>query len=319
MGLRFPQPNVIAIVRATGRRPGNQLTALHHSRRKTLRNKMELTIFQGRVGDHNDLAMSGAASIGAMLSEQLGLVVDTIGKPEPALNADWNVELDAAMPALLTMASKYATIFERGLFPLTAASRCAVSLATLPVVARHRPDACVVWFDAHADFNTPENTTTGYLGGLALSGAVGLWDSGLGGDLKISNVVLVGARDIDPPEQALIDAGTVRLVAPGADLVGRLRVAIGARPVYVHLDCDVLNPGIVPTDYRHGGGLSLVDLRAACAVIAECEVVGVEIAEFQNAWEEGAEPVSPAYLLDALKPLIDIEPAYARGNLGTEP
>ncbi|WP_275477567.1 arginase family protein [Aureimonas ureilytica] len=42
-------------------------------------------------------------------------------------------------------------------------SRCAVSIATLPVVAKHHPDACVVWFDTHADLNTPESTTSGYL------------------------------------------------------------------------------------------------------------------------------------------------------------
>ncbi|NMM37949.1 MAG: arginase family protein [Glaciimonas sp.] len=249
--------------------------------------------------------MSGAASIGAMLSKRLGLIPNTIGKPEPALNSNWKVELDAAMPALRAMAERYETILEQGCALLTASSRCAASLSTLPVVARHRPDACVVWFDAHADFNTPENTITGYLGGLALAGTVGLWDSGLGGDLNISNVVLVGARDIDPPEQALIDAGTVRLVPPGADFVDRLREVVAGRPVYVHLDCDVLNPGIVPTDYQHEGGLSLADLHTACIVIAESELVGVEIAEFQNAWEDGGEPVSPAHLLDALQPLFD--------------
>ncbi|WP_444847916.1 arginase family protein [Duganella caerulea] len=54
---------------------------------------------------------------------------------------------------------------------MTASSRCAASLATLPVVARHRPDACVVWFDAHADLNTPSTTDSGYLGGM-VAGAV---------------------------------------------------------------------------------------------------------------------------------------------------
>jgi arginase family enzyme len=51
---------------------------------------------------------------------------------------------------------------------------------TLPVMARYHPDALVVWFDAHGDLNTPESTTTDYLGGLALSGPVGMWESGLG-------------------------------------------------------------------------------------------------------------------------------------------
>ena len=66
----------------------------------------------------------------------------------------------------------------------------------------------------------------------------------------------------------------------------------------------MLNPGIVPTDYQHENGLSLDDLRAACAVLAGSEVVGLEIAEFQNVWEEGGDPVSPEPLIEALEPLL---------------
>lgn len=41
-----------------------------------------------------------------------------------------------------------------GVVPVTALTRCAVALATLPLIASHHPDAVVVWFDAHADINT---------------------------------------------------------------------------------------------------------------------------------------------------------------------
>jgi arginase family enzyme len=239
-----------------------------------------------------------------MLSERLGLKPTVIGTPEPALNTDWKPELEAAMPTLKTMAAHYDALLGQGFVPLTALSRCAAALATLPVVAKHRPDAKVVWFDSHADLNTPETTSTGYLGGLALAGAAGLWDSGLGGYLDPAKIFLVGVRDIDPAEQALIDAGVVRLIPPHPDLASELNEAIAGSPVYVHLDCDVLNPGIVPTDYQHEDGLTLADLHAAAEAIAESEVVGVEIAELQNAWEHGGEPVSPAVLLDALRPLI---------------
>jgi len=263
-----------------------------------------LTVFQGRAGDHNNLAIPAAAALGTMLSQRLGVTATVIGKPEPALNSDWKPELEAAMPALKAMAAHYEIILGQGLTPLTALSRCAVALATLPVVAKHRPDAKVVWFDSHADLNTPETTPTGYLGGMSLAGAAGLWDSGLGGYLDPANIILVGARDIDPAEQALIDAGVVRLIPPLPGLVSELRKAISGSPVYVHLDCDVLNPGIAPTDYRHEGGLTLADLHGAAEVIAESDVVGLQVAELQHAWEDNGEPVSPAILLDALQPLI---------------
>ena len=264
-----------------------------------------LTIFQGRCGDHNELAMAGAPAVGALLAARTGLPPTVIGTPAPALNSGWQRELDAAYPALRAMAEHCHAMLASGARPLTALTRCAVSLSTLPALARHRPDACVVWFDAHADLNTPATTTSGYLGGLALSGPAGMWDTGLGAGLSLSNIILVGQRDLDPAEQALIDSGRVTMIPPGPALAADLRTALAGRPAYVHLDCDVLEPGIVPTDYRCDHGLSLDDLRQACAVLAEHELVGMEIAEFQNAWTAGGPPVSPAPLLDAIQPALD--------------
>lgn len=263
-----------------------------------------LAVFHGRAGDHNGRGMAGAAAIGDELRRRLALEPTVIGSPRPALGASWDQELAAALPTLRATAARYEAIYAAGQVPVTALARCTVALATVPVVARHHPDAVVVWCDAHADLNSPDNTSTGYLGGLALSGAMGLWDSGLGGDLDAANVVLVGARDIDPPEQRLIDSGTITLVTVGDDLIAGVRRAVAGRPVYVHLDCDVLEPGIVPTDYQVPGGLTLGDLRAVAELLATSTVVGLEIAEFESSFDEG-EPISPAALLDALAPLID--------------
>lgn len=266
--------------------------------------EVAITLFQGRVGDHNNLAIPGAKTLAAELSERLGAAVAVVGTPAPALNLGWRAELDAAMPALRALAAQLDQVLARRAKPLTASSRCAASLATLPVVARHRPDACVVWFDAHADLNTPSTTDSGYLGGMALSGPAGMWESGLGEGLALPDIVLVGQRALDPAELQLIASGAVTHVPPGTGLAERLRKAVAGRPVYMHLDCDVLNPGIVPTDYVHENGLSLPELHDACAVLAESEVVGLEIAEFQDAWEEGGEPVSPAPLIAALAPVL---------------
>lgn len=193
---------------------------------------------------------------------------------------------------------------EKGAVSIAATSRCAASIASLPIVVQHHPDICVVWFDSHADLNTPEVTATGYLGGLALAAPAGMWDSGLGAGLELDQIVLVGQRDLDPFEQDLIDREGIPHIKAGNGLAERLRTAIGGRSVYVHLDCDVLNPGIVPTDYVHDGGLSLQDLQACCEVIAEGPFVGIEIAELQISWDVGGDPISPAPLLDALKPLL---------------
>ncbi len=269
------------------------------------RDRVALTIFQGRAGDHNDQAYPGARAVGRELERRLGVEAVTVGAPEPPLNLGWREELDAALPALQELRVRYQRVLSQGQAPVTAITRCAVALATLPVIAEHHPNAVVLWFDAHADINTPENTVSGYLGGLAFSGPMGLWHTGLGGNLAPANSILVGARDIDGPEQALIDTGVVRLVPFGPDLPDRLREVVAGRPVYFHLDCDVLDPGIVPTDYAVEHGLTLDDLHGAAEALAESAVVGVEIGEYQAAFDPDGPEHPPTDLIDALTPLLD--------------
>jgi arginase family enzyme len=264
-----------------------------------------LTIFAGRAGDRNGRGMAGARLIGEVLADSLGLAPSRVGTPVPSpVSGSWAEVLEAARPELAALASHYEILFGAGRRPLTTLSRCAASIATLPVVGRFRSDALVVWFDAHADINVPQSSTTGYLGGMVITGAAGRWDTGLGSGLDLGNVVLVGARDIDPAEQALIDGGVLRHVPPGVDLAARLGAIVGERPVYVHIDCDVLEPGLVPTEYRVPGGLTLGDLRGALDRLAHNEVVGLEIAEFEASWAETGIAATPDALLQALSPLL---------------
>lgn len=268
------------------------------------RSSATLTHFAGRAGDHNNRAMVGSRELAAALGAVLGVDPVVVGSPEPALSTGWATELAAAMPALRTMADRIDEVLGGGLLPVTALSRCAVALATLPVVARHRPDAVVVWMDAHADLNTPDTSVTAYLGGLALSGPLGRWDSGLGAGLHTRNAVLVGTRDIDAAEQELIDAGTVALVGVGPSMADEVRRVVDRRPVYVHIDCDVLDAGTVPTDYRVPGGMTMHDLRAVAGALSESELVGLEIGELESAPDPDDPPSYVRGLLAALGPLL---------------
>lgn len=264
-----------------------------------------LTHFAARAGDHNDRAMFATPILADVLSNRLGTYITIVGEPQPASPTGWDQELALATPTLREMATRYDQLLTRGHRPVTVLSRCAVALATLPMIARHRPDAVVLWFDAHADLNTPENTTTGYLGGLALSGPLGLWDSGLGSGLAEQNAILVGARDIDQPEQELIDTARIGLVPVGPHMAEELRRIIAGRPVYVHIDCDVLEPGTVPTDYAVANGMTLAQLEACAHVLAKGEIVGVEIGELEAEGPGSRDAEQPARLIvDALDPLF---------------
>jgi arginase len=263
-----------------------------------------LAICAGRVGDRNPRAMQGAVAMGNALARRLEISPTMLGSPKPPLASGWRAELDAAGPELREIQQQIEHVMSAERTSLMALGRCAASIATLPIVARHHPDALVVWFDAHGDSNLPSTTTTGYLGGMVLSGASGHWPTGWGDDLDLRNVVLVGARDLDPGERDLIAAGVIRCIPPGANLAAQLAAAIGHRPVYVHLDCDGLEPGIVPVEVPVPGGLSLADLRTAAEILARNEVLGLEIAEYEATWADTGLPGDPRGLLEALHPIF---------------
>ena len=267
-------------------------------------NSRSLIIYRGRAGDRNARGTAGAQLLGALLARRYGLDTTFVSTPQaPLPTTAWNEQLTAARGDLHAFADALRASLTNGQRTIAAMGRCAAGLATIPVVAQCFPNACVVWFDAHGDSNLPSSNAVPYLGGMVLTGAAGHWDSGLGAGLNLSNVVLVGARDLDPHEKDLIATGQLKVVEVGPNLPERLSMAVGARDVYVHLDCDVLEPGIVPIEYQVSGGLTLESLRACAIVLAQRKVIGVEVAEFESEWLDGR-PATPDRLVDAIAPLL---------------
>ena len=54
-----------------------------------------------------------------------------------------------------------------------------------------------------------------------------MWESGLGSGIAAANVVLGGARELDPFERRLIDEGVVRHVPVGPNMLEDLDTAVG--------------------------------------------------------------------------------------------
>lgn len=267
-------------------------------------NSLSLIVYQGRAGDRNPRGTAGAQLLGATLARRFNLPTTFVSTPHAPLSTVlWDEQLSAARADLHALADTLGTLMARGERCVSAMGRCAAGLATIPVVVRHHPNACIVWFDAHGDSNLPSSHVEPYLGGMVITGAAGHWDSGLGSGLSMSNIVLVGARDLDPHEKQLVISGVLKVLPPGPGLVERLSAAVGDREVYVHLDCDVLEPGLVPIEYEVPGGLSFEELRACATELARRRIVGVEIAEFESEWKNGR-PADANRLIDAIAPML---------------
>ncbi len=239
---------------------------------------------QGWTCDRTSGGMRAAPRLGRVIAERYGLPLDIVGEPLPPADLNWDKALERARPALEAARDGVRRILERGGRPLNILNKCGTAHATLPQIFAAHPDACLLWCDAHADYNTPEITETGYLGGLVISALTGRWDSGYGSGLTPDRAIVVGARDIDPKEWELMQRDGVHYV-PAKD--GRIdpqavRAAVAGRPVVFHLDCDLMDPGYIPAEYRVPGGVPPESVIALAADLArDHDIVAAEITEFE--------------------------------------
>ena len=141
----------------------------------------------------------------------------------------------------------------------------------------------LVFIDAHGDFNTPETTLSGMLGGMPVAVAAGhalhniRKTTGLNDPLPMSHIVWGGVRDLDPLEAKRFEEYDVQQfsVQDIRELSAGLRKQIDALAdrvdvIYVHIDMDVLDPDEVPGhDLAVSDGPSSKDLAAAISLMFE--------------------------------------------------
>jgi arginase len=186
------------------------------------------------------------------------------------------------------LAERVSATVAAGDFPLILAGNCGSSLGTVSGVRAATPNADpgigVIWLDAHGDFNTPDTTTSGFLDGTALATLTGqCWQAltaSIPGFRPVSDadVVLVGARDLDPAEETALARSRVarveaaRMQAAGAEAALDVALAALARRVsrvYLHVDLDVHEPAEAQANqYAVPGGLSPSTVRDLVRVVA---------------------------------------------------
>lgn len=175
-----------------------------------------------------------------------------------------------------------------GAFPLVLAGNCCSCLGT--VAGSGAPG--VVWFDAHADFDTPDDNLSGFTDvmGLAIltgNGWRALRETIPGfAPVEEADVVLAGVRDLEPYQRARLAASAVRTV-PGeiepAALTDALdRVHESVTRAYLHIDLDALDAAVGRANaYAAPGGPSLDRLLGGIdAVFDRFEVVAAALTSY---------------------------------------
>ena len=132
---------------------------------------VSLIAMRCRTADRFPGAPLGVETLAPLVGEALGVEPRYIGSPGQVRSSRFEEDLQQSRGCLLEAGGQIDDALAGGNAPLMLAADCAVSLTTLPAVARHRPEARVLWLDAHGDYNSPETSGSGYLGGMCLAGA----------------------------------------------------------------------------------------------------------------------------------------------------
>jgi arginase len=189
----------------------------------------------------------------------------TQGLPERLAAEGWEVvraavdvpgtfttEIETGFALQREVAGQVAAACAAGEFPLVLAGNC--NTAALGAVSGMPGERrAIVWLDGHGDFNTPEETETGFLDGMGLAMANGRCWRGMTARIPgfepvpDERILLVGGQDLDPAERVALGRSGITHLPPEAFRGGvasalsgplaRLRAAADA--AYLHVDLDI--------------------------------------------------------------------------------
>lgn len=245
----------------------------------------------------------------AGLAEQLaalGHTVNDLGNIElPILETCTADEPDlryihCIVPAARRLMGKVRRSLRAGRFPLVLGGDHSLSLGSVRGAARDRKLG-VLWIDAHGDFNVQETTPSGNIHGMVLAALCGYGDPRLveliqspsdepAGILAQENVVVIGARDLDPGERALLAESRVNVFSMhDVDRLGIARVMEqaltlalhGTDGLYLSFDLDSVDPLTAPgVGTAVAGGLTYREAHLVGEMVAETgQLVGMDLVE----------------------------------------
>lgn len=222
-------------------------------------------------------------------------ILETCTADEPQLRY-----IHCIVPAARRLMGEVMRSVRAGRIPLTLGGDHSLSLGSIRGAARGRRLG-VLWIDAHGDFNTDETTPSGNIHGMVLAALCGFGDPRLvdliqspgdepAGILAPENVVLIGARDLDSGERALLAESAVNVFSMhDVDRLGMAQVMEkaltlalhGADALYLSFDLDSIDPMTAPgVGTAVDGGLTYREAHLVSEMVAESgRLIGMDLVE----------------------------------------
>lgn len=219
-----------------------------------------------------------------------GRLVEALGRDGREVHVEEVEPVDESAPEMARvieldrrLADRVRAVADHGSFPLVLAGNCNSCLGTVAGISP--VELGVVWFDAHADFDTPADNVSGFFDVMGLSILTGSCFQALAATIPgfrpvdERRVVLVGARDLAPYQAARLSGSQVGVVH-GEDLrragartalaraLERFDADVSA--VYLHVDLDCLDPAEgIANAYAAPAGLRRAELEDAIGLVFE--------------------------------------------------
>lgn len=175
---------------------------------------------------------------------------------------------------------------EQGHFPLILGAEDSVIMGIMEGLQQGLGESIgLIYLDAHGDFNIPETTPSGLIGGMDVAILTGRGPDSLTKifghkpQLREEQIAIFGVRDLDPPEREMLNESKVHLYT--MDKVRELgperameqaieELSQVARRIYVHVDIDVLDPSeIRALQMPVPGGLGLAECASSLRVVRQ--------------------------------------------------
>lgn len=298
-------------VKATEKQPGASRTQPGRNARPV--SLIYVPLFLG--GSHRGASMGPAAMRVAELPERikaLGFrVAEEVDIDVPNSVCWWDNESQSkCVPEIHQVSAAVAdaveSAMEAGNLPITIGGDHSLAIGSIAGAAsyyrRHEETFGLIWFDAHGDINTPDTTASGNVHGMPFAVSLGLGDEklvnlkGFSPKVPAKRSVLIGIRDVDPPERDMINqTGITPFTMKEIDHLGLGRVtdmalgAVGAdvNGIHVSFDIDVIDPDVAPgVSTSSRGGLSYRESHLALELLAESELVrSIDIVELNPAFD----------------------------------
>ncbi|HSI65861.1 MAG TPA: arginase [Planococcus sp. (in: firmicutes)] len=187
-----------------------------------------------------------------------------IGHADGSVDENTNLRnLKAITDATEALGEKVHEVAEAGNFPLVLGGDHSIAIGTLAGISERHDNLGVIWYDAHADMNTSDTSPSGNIHGMPLAASFGHGHEkltnirGYSPKVKPENIVIIGARSVDPGERELIKERGIKVYsmheidkmgmnAVIEDSIRYLKEERKTDAVHLSLDLDGIDPMYTP-------------------------------------------------------------------------